>query len=80
MLMTATFWGWATGLLLVGLPTLLFAGPISRWNRRTGSKWGWNVPAEGSAGAWRWGEKYMRVVGLVATVAGLVVVFLALTQ
>ena len=74
------FWGGAIGLLLVGLPLWFFAGPISSWNRRTGSKWGWNVPRDGSAGSLRWSEKYMRVVGIVATAAGFVMLIFAVVR
>jgi hypothetical protein len=77
---TDTWWGFAVAGLLTGLPMFFFAGPISRWNRRSSRKFGWNVPAEGPTDEFWWGAKYMRVVGAVALVAAVVCTVVALTR
>lgn len=77
---TGTLWGAAIGLVLAGLALWFFAGPLSSWNRRAGSTWGWKVPDEGSTGSWYWGAKYMRIIGAVATAAGIVMAIVAVSK
>jgi len=75
-----TWWGLAIGGLIMGLPMFFFAGPISRWNRRTSRKAGWDVPDEGPTDEYWWGAKYMRIVGAGASIAAVVCAVVALTR
>lgn len=75
-----TWWGVAIGAVIVGGPLVFFAGPISRWNRRVSRKTGWRTPAEGTTDEFWWGEKYLRIVGAVSLVIGLVAVGVALSR
>ncbi|WP_111768635.1 hypothetical protein [Nakamurella deserti] len=75
-----TWWGFAIGGVIVGVPLLFFAGPMSRWNRRVSRRAGWDVPAEGPTDQFWWGATYMRAVGAGALIAAVVCTVVALTR
>lgn len=69
-------WGVAGTGLVLGALLIAFAGPLSRWNRRHSLAPGEETPSS----LFIYSARYMRIVGAVCLVAGVVFLVIGLTR